>query len=210
MFARIDGTSSKSARGLGIGLALARRLAELHGGSLRATSAGGGQGTTFTLRLPKEDAMASGEMARPVHPAVVDPATSDALNILLVEDEPDVADTLADWLQELGHTVWVARSGLTGVELAERHRPDVVLCDLGLPDIDGLEVCRRVRLLAINPRPMMVAVSGWGREDDRRLTKEAGFDEHLVKPAPVDKLRSLLSSVRTWNAMSGAAASQTT
>jgi signal transduction histidine kinase len=189
MFARIARPGSAPGRGLGIGLALARRIAELHGGSLGAFSAGRGKGTTFTLHLPSEEA--------PVRPAVPNAATAKheparVLNILIIEDEADIADTLAMWLEGLGHRVSIARAGLAGLELVEQKLPDLVLCDLGLPEIDGVEVCRRVRSLSIDPRPMMVALTGWGREADRRRVKEAGFDLHLVKPVALDKLRSVL------------------
>jgi signal transduction histidine kinase len=190
MFARVDG-SSKAERGLGIGLALARRLAQMHGGTLDATSAGLGKGTTFTLRLPTLDETTP--QARPAAPRVTNGAH--ALKIVVVEDNADVADTLAAWLEDLGHQVWVARSGPPGVELVAQHRPNVVLCDLGLPDIDGLEVCRRVRQLAIEAQPVMIALTGWGRADDRKRTEEAGFDDHLVKPVAADKLRHVLSTI---------------
>jgi signal transduction histidine kinase len=192
MFARIDRTNTTGERGLGIGLALARRLAQLHGGSLSASSPGEGLGTTFTVRLPAEaesvvdESVVSDEEGRP--------EPSGRLKVVVIEDNPDVADTLADWLEDIGHEVWVARTGTSGVDLVAQNRPDIVLCDLGLPEIDGVEVCRRVRGLGIEAQPVMVALTGWGREDDRRRTKEAGFDEHLVKPVAIEMLCSVLKS----------------
>jgi signal transduction histidine kinase len=195
MFARIDRTSTMGERGLGIGLALARRLAKLHGGTLSASSEGEGLGTTFMLRLPAE------VEAPPDESFVVDaaaaPETAGRLKVLVIEDNPDVADTLAEWLEDMGHKVWVARSGLSGVELVAQNLPDVVLCDLGLPELDGVEVCRSVRGLEIGAQPMMVALTGWGREDDRRRTKEAGFDAHLVKPVAVETLLHVLRGFAT-------------
>jgi signal transduction histidine kinase len=191
MFARIERDGSRVEPGLGIGLALARRLAELHGGTLNGSSEGKGRGATFTLRLPASDA---------AEPAAGDgsdgaPVDAAALNIVVIEDSPDNAYMLAAWLEGMGHRVSVASSGPSGLALVEEKRPDLVLCDLGLPDMDGVEVCRRVRGLALAPRPVMVALTGWGREDDRRRTREAGFDDHLVKPVAADKLRRVLSSV---------------
>jgi signal transduction histidine kinase len=194
MFARIDRASGTGEPGLGIGLALARRLAEMHGGSLAASSAGEGLGATLTLRLPvqrstpaREGVVANGAPHRPV--------PGDALRILVIEDNPDVADTIALWLEEMGHEVWVARTGPEGLHLVQEKAPNLVLCDLGLPDMDGVEVCRRVRKLNIEIQPRMVALTGWGREDDRKRTREAGFDQHLVKPVDVEELDKVLRSV---------------
>jgi signal transduction histidine kinase len=191
MFARIDHAGSTAERGLGIGLALARRLATLHDGTLTASSAGKGLGTTFTLRLPVESETRS-EKAQ--DGAAQGTKALRRLKILVIEDNDDVADTLELWLQDLGQDVSVARSGASGIKLVEHGHPDVVLCDLGLPEMDGLEVCRRVRGLNIS-QPRMVALTGWGREDDRRRTREAGFDEHLVKPVAVEKLLGVLRTL---------------
>jgi signal transduction histidine kinase len=198
MFTRIDRPAS-SGQGLGIGLALARRLAEMHGGTLSAASGGIGHGTTFTLRLPVTDAVARrvkrdtgkhGEAERP-----------GSLEIVVIEDNPDVAETISAWLGEMGHTVRVASNGLDGIAIIQRYGPRLVLCDLGLPDVDGLEVCRRVRASDL-AQPRIVAITGWGREEDRARTKEAGFDEHLVKPISPDNLRRVLDAVRAPRATS--------
>jgi signal transduction histidine kinase len=194
MFARIEGGTTKTECGLGIGLALARRLAEMHGGTLEASSPGPGLGTTCTLRLPllpsSESRVASnGHAYGDTHGA-----PRDQLRIVVVEDNIDVADTLALWLADLGHEVWVARTGPDGVRQIQQRQPHLVLCDLGLPEIDGIEVCRRVRGLALATRPLMVALTGWGREDDRRRTRDAGFDDHLVKPVAAERLRAVLRS----------------
>jgi DNA-binding response OmpR family regulator len=99
------------------------------------------------------------------------------------------------WLEDLGHTVAVAHTGKSGIELIRERRPDLVICDLGLPDLPGVEVCRTIRSLEGEHQPVMVALTGWGREEDRRLTKEAGFDQHLVKPVAPDSLKAVLRSV---------------
>jgi CheY-like chemotaxis protein len=117
------------------------------------------------------------------------------LRIVIIEDNEDVSETLASLLEEEGHRVWVASDGPRGIEIVQQERPQIVLCDLGLPGMDGLEVCRCVRGLPLGEQPTMVALTGWGRDDDRRRTDEAGFDHHLVKPVALDKLQSVLESV---------------
>jgi signal transduction histidine kinase len=197
MFARLDRPSASGESGLGIGLALARRLTEMHGGTLTATSSGEGQGTTFTISLPAlpvaevaaRDAGGAGNGAVAV--AGVAPLT-----IVLIEDNQDVADTLMDWLQEMGHDVSVAHTGQSGLDLVQQAQPELVLCDLGLPEMDGLDVCRSIRALPGASQPVMVALTGWGRDDDRRRTREAGFDHHLVKPVAPGALVDLLRALR--------------
>lgn len=187
MFVQVD--RSQPHAGLGIGLALARRLAELHGGELTASSAGVGRGSIFMLALPgvsqpdQSPAPASSERR-------VDGTAS--LCIVVVDDDEDSADTLAMWLTIQGHTVTVARTGPAGLELVQATRPNIVLCDIGLPGMDGVEVCRCVRGLSSDYRPTMIALSGWGREQDRLRTSEAGFDHHMVKPVKMDELRAVL------------------
>ena len=190
MFARIASGASASDRGSGIGLALAKRLAQMHGGDLTAWSAGEGRGTTFTLTLPGADTVASATEVQAKPPRRFDPRAP--LDILVIEDNDDVADTLAAWLQEMGHHVQVARTGSSGLELTLAMRPQVVLCDIGLPEMDGVEVCQRVRQLARDFRPTMVALTGWGKDEDRKRTKDAGFDHHLVKPVALDRLSEVL------------------
>ena len=203
MFARIDRRGTADPRGLGLGLALARRLAEMHGGSLSASSAGRGTGTTFTIRLPVYVGEAADVSRLPEGEGAAEraadtpnkPGEGGTLNVVVIEDNPDIADTLGAWLEDLRHEVHVARSGAAGLDLVVKHRPDLVLCDLGLPEIDGLEVCRRIRTLQGSSPPRMVALTGWGREGDRRRTRDVGFDEHLVKPVSAEKLREVLQGV---------------
>jgi signal transduction histidine kinase len=193
MFARVERPGVAPESGLGIGLALARRLAEMHGGSLSVVSEGEGRGSTFTLRIP---ALLAPPME--VAPDVNDvkaPARGGALDVVVVEDNDDIADVLAEWLEQIGHVVRVARTGRRGVELVRELPPDVVVCDLGLPDLDGMEVCREIRRLPMERQPVMIALTGWGREDDMRSSREAGFDHHLVKPVATDKLEALLARV---------------
>jgi signal transduction histidine kinase len=195
MFARIERAVPNANSGLGIGLALARQLAELHGGSLSADSGGEGCGATFTLALPLIDASpAVAAMREPTNGAHAGAPTP--IRIVVIEDNDDAADTLAMWLESMGHQVRVARTGHEGVNLVREARPQLVLCDLGLPGMDGIEVCRRVFALQMPSRPVMVALTGLGMETDRRRTGEVGFDRHLVKPVAPDALRAILRAVQ--------------
>jgi signal transduction histidine kinase len=197
MFTRIERVTDTPDRGAGIGLALAQRLAQLHGGDLTATSSGESRGATFTIRLPGAEVPAV-----PVEPSngsetglIRKRAKMTPLDILVIEDNEDVAETLVVWLESGGHHVSVANTGPKGLELVLKEKPQVVLCDVGLPEMDGIEVCQQVRRQA-GPdfRPMMIALTGWGMDEDRQRTKEAGFDHHLVKPVAIDLLSELLRS----------------
>ncbi|HVZ89061.1 MAG TPA: response regulator [Polyangia bacterium] len=195
MFVRIDRSTNPTEPGLGIGLALSRRLAEMHGGSLTAASPGAGRGATLSLSLPATTRVqeAPSDWVRdPIVP--VDPEAR--LKVLVIEDNEDIAETLTMLLEQLGHHVWLARTGPTGIHLVEEAQPNVVLCDLGLPVMDGLEVCRKIRALPVATQPTMVAVTGWGQDEDRRRTREAGFNHHLVKPVELENLSKVLQTVR--------------
>ncbi len=192
MFTRIERREVTGQAGLGIGLALARRLAKMHGGDLSVASSGEGAGSTFTLSLPLSE-VAPASISPPRQGSASDPV--DRVRIVIIEDNEDVAESLKDLLEESGHRVWSAPSGSLGIHLVQEVNPNVVLCDLGLPQMGGVEVCRRIRALPLAVRPLMVAVSGWGREEDRRQTREAGFDHHLVKPVAVHSLDQLLRIV---------------
>jgi signal transduction histidine kinase len=194
MFARIEREIPHANSGLGIGLALAQQLAGMHGGRLTATSAGEGHGATFTLSIPL-DVIAATTAESPA-PARAATAMFARLNVVVIEDNEDAADMLAMWLETMGHDVQVARSGPDGLALVREAQPDIVLCDIGLPGMDGIEVCRRIQELQIGTRPLMVALTGWGMDADHRRTGEVGFDHHLVKPVSLDKLREILRSAR--------------
>ncbi|HVV53105.1 MAG TPA: response regulator [Polyangia bacterium] len=120
-----------------------------------------------------------------------------ALRIVIIDDNEDVSEALKDLLEETGHRVWSARTGADGVGLVQEVGPDVVLCDLSLPQMDGLEICRRIRALPIAAPPIMVAITGWSREEDRERTRAAGFDHHLVKPVVADGLDEVLRHAQT-------------
>ncbi len=188
MFARIARPAATGQPGLGIGLALARRLAEMHQGSLSGKSEGEDRGSTFTLSLP----MAAGADGSLIGDPALDVGVAISRSVVVIEDNHDVSEILTEWLEQRGHRVSAAHGGEAGVKLAQHVRPEIVLCDLGLPDMDGLQVCKEIRALPLEAQPVMVALTGWGRDADRARTKEAGFDHHLVKPVAVADLDRVL------------------
>lgn len=174
--------------GLGIGLALAKSLAELHGGSLTAASEGEGKGSVFTLRL----ACAANDSAAPVATQAPPSATPPPRRILIVDDNVDAALTLAELLALEGHETHVAHDGPSAVDAARRLSPDVAILDIGLPGFDGLEVARRLRAEPELKGLLLVALSGWVQPDDRARSREAGFDHHLAKPVQLKSLELVL------------------
>jgi PAS domain S-box-containing protein len=192
LFVQGDASLDRTRGGLGIGLTIVRRLVEMHGGRVEARSPGPMQGSEFIVHLP---ALAHGlpEPGEPGFQARGAPAR--ALRILVVEDNTDAAEGLAVVLQIWGHDPQLAYDGVTALELAERTRPDVVLSDLGLPGMDGYELARRLRARPAFGRAVLIALSGYGRAEDKRRALEAGFDHHLVKPPDLDALEELLGRV---------------
>ena len=190
MFMQVDLTAERSQGGLGIGLTLVKRLAEMHGGSIEARSAGEGQGSEFIVRLP---VLSKPSVAAQPIPAAAEP--SPERRIMIVDDNRDAADSLAMLMEITGNKTYMAHDGVEAVEAIEKHRPEVVLLDIGLPGLTGHEVCRRVREQPWGKDIVMIALTGWGQEDDRRKSEEAGFNGHLVKPVDYDKLLELLSSL---------------
>jgi len=190
MFAQVDDESERPRRGLGIGLTLVRRLVQLHGGTVTARSEGRGLGSEFEVRLPIAESYPDFEAAAPER--TLDSA---ARRILVVDDNRDSAESIATLLQLSGHRPFVAHDGLAAVEAAEHLRPEVVLLDVGLPKLSGIDACRRIRSHAWGKGMVIVALTGWGQESDRRNTKEAGFDAHLVKPVDYGNLLQLLAAL---------------
>ena len=185
LFVQGDRHLDRSAGGLGIGLNLARHLVELHGGSIHAASAGPGRGSTFEVRLP---AAAAPRRAPTEAPA---PAPGPRPSVLLVEDGADVRDSLAELLRHRGHSVHCAADGPAALARFAEVHPDVVLLDLGLPGMDGLEVAQRMRAATAGDLPL-IALTGYGAEADRQRTAAAGFLAHLVKPIVPAELFRLL------------------
>lgn len=178
--------------GLGVGLALARGIVELHAGSVQVSSGGLNQGSEFTVRLPLESEPQSAAIAR--EPS--GQAARRGLKILVADDNHDAADTCTTLLQLSGHVVQTAYSGRQALELAEIFRPHACVLDIGMADMDGYELAERIRACAWGVEPVLVAVSGWGREEDRRRAFAAGFDHHLTKPVMGAALEALLQSAR--------------
>lgn len=180
--------------GLGLGLALVRSLAELHGGGVRAASLGSGQGSVFTLSFPT-----AGEPPAPgadEHGDELEDGPTRSLCIVVIEDNLDAAALLQTLLEMMGHEVHAAYDGVAGVEIARRIRPNVVLSDLGLPgQLDGYAVARTLRAEPELEGTFLVALSGYGQQEDRQRSAAAGFDDHLVKPADYESLRSLLERI---------------
>lgn len=190
VFMQIERSMKQARGGLGLGLTLVRRLVELHGGTVRASSVGVGQGSTFTLRLPLANAAPAG--AKASEPASV-AVTASTLRVLVVDDNEDAAECLASLLQQQGHAVALAHSGPEALESVGVHAPDVVLLDIGLPGCDGYEVARQLRArLGQERMPRLIAVTGFGTRDDQRRTSEAGFEAHLVKPISTSLLTRAL------------------
>jgi CheY-like chemotaxis protein len=173
---------------LGLGLAAVKGLVELHRGQVLAHSEGSGRGAQITVLLPL-----TAPRDRPETLAVPAAAPARALCVLIVEDNQDAAHTLRDLLESRGHTTAVAYSGREALELAPRVRPEVILCDLGLPGMDGYELARALRREPATQESRLIVLSGYGQEDDRRRSREAGFDLHLTKPVEIEELERALA-----------------
>jgi signal transduction histidine kinase/ActR/RegA family two-component response regulator len=188
MFTQVDRSNRAAQGGLGIGLTLVRSLVALHGGRVEATSAGIGAGSEFRVELPilavrRPEAEGAG-VARSFPPR----------RVLVVDDNCDAADTLGVLLAALGATVSIVHSGRAALESLDSFRPDAVLLDIGMPEMDGYEVSRRIRGTSGHGGILLIALTGWGQEHDQRASRAAGIDHHLVKPPDIDRLRELLAA----------------
>ncbi|MCD2516028.1 PAS domain-containing protein [Massilia sp. G4R7] len=191
LFTQAERTPDRSQGGLGIGLALVKSLVALHGGRVAATSPGLNQGSEFSIRLPVlQDAPAPAAEQDGAHPA------TGPVRVLVVDDNADAAQMLATLLEAHGHAVSVEYDGTAGYARALRERPEVMLLDIGLPDLDGHELARRLRATPETANAVLVALTGYGQSDDRDRAREAGFDRHLVKPADLSELLRILAQVR--------------
>jgi PAS domain S-box-containing protein len=192
MFTQVGRDRDRSQGGLGIGLALVRRLVELHGGSVRADSAGTGQGSVFTVRLP----LASPAPAcRPAAPSAPQAQAAAQLRVLVVDDNVDAAESLAELLDLAGHATRIAHDGEQALRTAHEFRPEVVFLDIGMPGRDGYEVAKALRGRPETQQAVLVALTGWGAKDDRARSRSAGFDHHLTKPAGMAAVEGLLSKM---------------
>ncbi len=202
IFAQVDTALERSQGGLGIGLSLAKGLVEMHGGRIQAHSDGSGLGSEFIVHLPivvaewpTQSAPHDGETAsRAAH-----------YRILIVDDNPLGAKTTAMVLQAMGHEVAAARDGIEGMEYAQRFQPDVILLDIGLPRLNGLELARRIREQPWGKTIFLIAVTGFGLDEDRRRSQEAGFDHHMVKPIDFSELKKKFAEMRDLKTTTGSA-----
>ena len=192
LFAQAKRSSDRSQGGLGLGLALVRNLVALHGGTVGCASPGPGQGSTFTVTLP----LAAPRAAAPLPASGTSGAdTAGRLTLLVVDDNVDAATMLALLLEGQGHEVFIEHESLRALELARSARPDACLLDIGLPDVDGNELARRLRAQPETAHSVLIAVSGYGQEHDRRSSLAAGFSHHLVKPVAFEELARVLATI---------------
>jgi PAS domain S-box-containing protein len=191
MFGQADPSIERSHTGLGVGLTLVRRLVELHGGTVEARSEGRDRGSEFVVRLPLMTT--SAQLETNVHPDAAD-AQSQSLRILVVDDNIDSAITMAALLSLQGHDVRTAHDGAQAMDEVNRFQPDVAILDIGMPKMNGYTVARGIRERMGEAQPLLIAVTGWGQEEDRHRSTAAGFDHHLVKPVDPAVLISLLGA----------------
>ncbi|MBI5542928.1 MAG: response regulator, partial [Deltaproteobacteria bacterium] len=199
-FSQADSTLDRSKGGLGLGLALAKGLVELHGGEVTAQSAGPGKGAEFVVRIPL-----ALEEAAPPQPG--ERAASGRRRVLIIEDNIDAADSLREVLEFDEHEVAAAYNGPAGIAKAREFRPDVVLCDIGLPGMDGYEVARAFRADEGLKGIYLVALSGYALPEDLQRAQDAGFDCHLAKPPSLEKLEQILAKVPSLSTQAPAAPS---
>jgi signal transduction histidine kinase len=194
MFAQVDRSLERNASGLGVGLSISRKLIELHGGTLEARSDGVGQGAEFTVRIPAGEA--EKETSELEEPGVTLPASAEHRpRVLVVDDNKDFALSLGKMVQAMGYEVRVEHDGLAGLAAAEAIHPRIAFLDIGMPKLNGYELARRLRAIPATAACILIAVTGWGQASDRQRAREAGFDEHIVKPLELDRLQKLLGRI---------------
>jgi signal transduction histidine kinase len=191
LFAQVENHADRARGGLGIGLALVKQLVKMHDGSVCAESAGAGQGSTFTVRIPL--ATAGLEPPAEVKHSAAQPVTTRSLKVLVVDDNLAVAQTVGWMLEEIGHEYQLVHDGRQALQAAREYGPDAILLDIGLPVMDGYAVCRAFRQDEQFKSALIIAQTGWGQLRDKSLASEAGFDHHLVKPVAYDDLERLLA-----------------
>ena len=193
MFAQINSAVDRTEGGLGIGLALVKGLIALHGGTVEASSPGPGLGSEFIIRLPRAMVVSRPDAGSMAAPRTVEPAAHH-YRVLLADDNREAADTMSLILKLLGYQVSVAHSGLEALEVASHAAPQIVILDIGMPDMTGYEVARRLRQMPWGRAALFIAITGWGQENDKEQAAAAGFDYHLTKPADPDRVAEILAA----------------
>jgi CheY-like chemotaxis protein len=196
LFVQADHATTKAQGGLGIGLTLVKNLVEMHNGAVEARSAGLGRGSEFVVRLPLSAQRPDQERGEDLGEQVLQPPSSSGNRLLVVDDNHDAADSLAMLLRLQGHEVRVAHSGPAALEMSKTFTPDLIFLDIGMPGMDGYEVARRMRQQPGLEKVVLAALTGWGQQEDRRRTAEAGFDHHLVKPPEPKAVEELLGTIK--------------
>jgi CheY-like chemotaxis protein/two-component sensor histidine kinase len=194
LFVQVDHASTRSQGGLGLGLTLVKSLVEMHGGAVAATSAGLGKGSEFSVRLPLSIVQAPRQSEEQESKAIVLPPSGHRL--LVVDDNKDAANSLAVLLRLKGHDVRVTHDGPSALETADKFRPEIIFLDIGMPGMDGYEVARRIRENPELRDVVLTAITGWGQQEDRRRSQEAGFNHHLVKPPEARVLENVLDELK--------------
>jgi CheY-like chemotaxis protein len=198
LFTQAERTPDRSQGGLGIGLALVKSLVALHGGSVQARSEGSGQGSDFVIRLPRLAGPNIAQADETRTAAQVDPEAP--LRVLVVDDNIDASLMLSTLLELQGHSVCVEHDGRNALRRARLQRPQVLLLDIGLPDMDGYELARRMREMPETANAVLVALTGYGQGQDKKMAQEAGFNHHLVKPASMEQVGEILARARAGSA----------
>jgi CheY-like chemotaxis protein len=196
MFMRVDDSLERAQSGLGVGLSLVKRLVEMHGGTVEVRSDGPGTGSEFTVRLPAEPAATGDESSRVTcgEGDAAGRSLRSGFRVLVVDDNKDSASSLAAILSMTGYEARTANDGLEALEIAAEFRPQAALLDIGMPRLNGYETARRMRAAPWGKEMFLVALTGWGQENDRSRSREAGFDDHLVKPVEFAEIRRLLAA----------------
>lgn len=194
IFAQVAGSSTTPSAGLGLGLTMVKSFAEMHGGSVTVESDGAGSGTTFKVTLPLRQARPS-PASSILPPAITPTHPIRPLRILIVDDNTAAADLLSELIKAMGHTVSTAYDGAQAIEVANGLKPEVVIMDIGMPVMNGYEAARTMRLQSWANKAMLIALTGWGQDEDRRRATEAGFDRHIVKPIEPEDIERLIRTV---------------
>jgi CheY-like chemotaxis protein len=197
MFVQVDPDKERTDGGLGIGLALVRGLVELHGGTVEARSAGRDRGSEFLITFPRSILAESSASAADVVPG--EAGGKARYRVLIADDNQDAVEVLTIYLRLAGHEVHVAHGGAQAMELASSVRPEIAILDIGMPGLNGYELARRMRSEAWGARMLLIAVTGWGQDEDKRHAQAAGFDHHVTKPMDPMFLESLFPTRPAWD-----------